>query len=735
MKRAVIYLRVSTSKQATRDLDPEGYSIPAQREACRRTASGLGAEVVDEYIDRGESARSADRPALQDMLERVRTAGDIDYVIVHKVDRLARNRADDVVIGLTLRESGVQLASATENIDETPSGVLLHGIMASIAEFYSRNLAAEVVKGLVQKAKQGGTPFRAPPGYTNVRSVNDGESRTVALDPERAPLIKWAFEVYATGEYSLSRLCDELNEKGYRTRSGPNSTAKRIGKQSLVKVLRNPYYLGIVSYKSVHYEGRHKALVAKDTFTRVHNVLEAHRASGEKQRRHNHYLKGTVYCGQCGSRMLLTLAKGRRKGGEWLYFFCDARRKQSGCGQSYVLASRVERAVIDYYSTVQLGDERVTKVRTELKRQLATLQRRNSSERSRQGARIARLRVEREKLMHAYYDGAVADDLLKSEQLRINRELADAERALALAETELGEAEPVIEQALFLAANCREAYEQAPPAVRRMFNQLLFKRVLVTDERVSGAEMSDPYAAILADGFADRSQRRSSGRVVHSASGSTMNALVGLSGLEPPTSALSELRSNRLSYRPKRRHATSASAVFRADDDPADERLDVVVEQRDDASHKAAHRRCEHRDHEEREDERQDREAEPGEAEARDEPLDAAEAPRDEADEVQSEERDEQDRPHRRHHGERHDHDRADIDRPDDQSLWRNSTTSGGHAYPFTTASGRKRATRLDRPAASHTETTSETSLYAYGASSASKRSWVVDTRIPWLRS
>ncbi|WP_241897439.1 recombinase family protein, partial [Brevibacterium epidermidis] len=92
----------------------------------------------------------------------------VNYCIVHKVDQLARNRADDVAIHLALRDAGVMLVSASENIDETPSGMLLHGIMSSIAEFYSRNLATETVKGLTQKAAQGGTTNRAPIGYVNV---------------------------------------------------------------------------------------------------------------------------------------------------------------------------------------------------------------------------------------------------------------------------------------------------------------------------------------------------------------------------------------------------------------------------------------------------------------------------------------------------------------------------------------------------------------------------------------
>src|ERR1700683_695186 len=204
MKKCVIYLRVSTLEQAQKDQDPEGYSIPAQREACRRKADSLDAEVVAEYIDRGESARSADRPRLKDMLAKLKADKDIDYVLVHKVDRLARNRDDDFSINLAIRAAGAQLVSATENIEATPSGKLLHGIMATIAEFYSGNLATEVIKGMTQKAKSGGTLTLAPVGYINTSAIVDGhEVRTVVVDPERAPLVKLAFEMYATGEDGL----------------------------------------------------------------------------------------------------------------------------------------------------------------------------------------------------------------------------------------------------------------------------------------------------------------------------------------------------------------------------------------------------------------------------------------------------------------------------------------------------------------------------------------------------
>ena len=176
---AVTYLRVSTREQAGRGGEAEGFSIPAQREACLRKAEAMGAIVVAEFVDAGESARSANRPELKSMLDHVKEHK-VKYVIVHKIDRLARNRVDDVEINLQLSAVGAQLVSCSENIDETPSGMLLHGIMSSIAEFYSRNLATESKKGMRQKAKAGVTPGMVPFGYLNSRERTKTGARSAS---------------------------------------------------------------------------------------------------------------------------------------------------------------------------------------------------------------------------------------------------------------------------------------------------------------------------------------------------------------------------------------------------------------------------------------------------------------------------------------------------------------------------------------------------------------------------
>lgn len=127
------------------------------------------------------------------MLDHTRSH-EVGYVIVHKIDRLARNRGDDAHLTDEIHAAGAKLVSTTEAINVSPSGRLLRGIMTSIAGFHSQNRATEVMKRIRQKASNGGTPGRAPLGYLNERRFDDDgqEIRTIVIDHDRGPHITWA---------------------------------------------------------------------------------------------------------------------------------------------------------------------------------------------------------------------------------------------------------------------------------------------------------------------------------------------------------------------------------------------------------------------------------------------------------------------------------------------------------------------------------------------------------------
>jgi len=463
-KRAVSYLRVSTREQAQRGGAAEGFSIPAQREANKKKAMALGALIVKEFVDRGESARSANRPELQKMLHYLQDAGDIDYVIVHKLDRLARNRADDVDINRILDQTGTRLISTTENIDQTPGGILLHGIMSSIAEFYSRNLASEVVKGLSQKARAGGTIGRAPLGYLNKqgRDEHGREARWVDIDPVRGPLITQAFTEYATDRWTLSTLTSHLTAQGLTTVPTPNRPSHPLGHNKLLAILRNPYYRGIVTYQGVQYPGKHQPLIDDATWQRVQTILNQHR-HGERQRIHNHHLKTTIRCGQCGGRLIVHNAKARN-GQIYPYFVCSYRqRHRDQCSFKAVLIDEVDIAIADLYHHIHITPEDRQAIEKYLRLELDHIYARQHTHTQQLTTQARKLKTQQAKLLEAHYADAIPLDLLKTEQARLTRELDHITRELATLTADRERVEQHLGEALTLLEHCHHLYTHPTP--------------------------------------------------------------------------------------------------------------------------------------------------------------------------------------------------------------------------------------------------------------------------------
>jgi site-specific DNA recombinase len=545
-KRAVIYLRVSTAKQADKGEDVEGYSLPAQRDACQRKAEALGAEIVGEYLDRGESAKTTDRPEFQRMLARIRTDLDVDYVILDKIDRFARNRRDDANTLFELKGYGVSLVSVKENIDETPAGQLLHAIMAGIAEFYSRNLATEAIKGMTQKAKAGGTPGRAPIGYLNTpRRIDGREIRVVIVDPDRARLVQWAFEAYSTGQWTIRTLTTELAARGLTSLPHGGKPSRPMQPSHVAHMLSNRYYLGYVTFNGVEYEGRHQPLISPSMYDSVQAVLKAHDASGEKTRIHHHYLKGSIFCGDCGSRLCFTLAKGK-----YPYFYCLGRhQRRTSCTQRYLAVEAVEQAIERHYSTVRLPAELETTIRAGLKIELDTQYERAEPEITMAQRRVIQLKDERRRLARGVVMGSIPGDLARDEHQRIDEELGQSERILSTAQVIYSEIEQTLNRALGLLGQCDEVYALGGPQIRRWANQCFFEKLLLSDGEVTGSVLREPWATLVAEDFRSRMASNTTnpdqdffGR------GSDMDYLVRPAGLEPATSCLEGTCSIRLSY-------------------------------------------------------------------------------------------------------------------------------------------------------------------------------------------
>jgi site-specific DNA recombinase len=490
---AVLYLRVSTEEQARVGGTAEGYSIPYQRDACHRKADALGLTVVGEYVDAGHSAKSANRPQLQRMLRELREQG-IGWVIVHKIDRLARNTRDDHQINEAITAAGARLLSVVDLIDDSPQGKFNYTIQAGLAQLYSDNLAIEVMKGMSKKAQIGGTPYRAPIGYLNKRRFEGvADIRWVEVDPERSPLIRWAFEEYATGNWSLARLRLELIDKGLT-----NFAGKPISINGLYKILTNAYYTGTVPFQGAYYEGTHPPLVDLQTWLLVQQTLEAHNFAGDKESTHSHYLKGSIWCGNCGSRLIFSRNKGKT-GIYYDYFVCIGRhRKRNNCTRKAVLVSRVEAGIEDLYRRFEVPTDQIEDIRSSVGDELARLQAVAETEMARSRRRLIQAKDQRQKLLTAHYEGAIPKDMLKDEMQRLTAEVGSAERELTAASASVTDLENQLTRALTIAGHCSNAYQEAAPAIRRQLNQGFFEKLYIDEDGdVQAVDLHQPFAALL----------------------------------------------------------------------------------------------------------------------------------------------------------------------------------------------------------------------------------------------
>ena len=495
LKRAVIYLRVSSDKQVNTDIDPEGLSLPSQRKRCEAHAASLGAEVVREYVEPGISGGSVlKRKAFRTMLADIEVKDDVDVVIVWKVSRWARNERDLWVAHSVLQDHGVELASVSEPIDSSPTGMLILGVMGAIGAHESRQLSVEVTRGLTQKVEVGGTPGLAPLGYRNTTVEIEGRQiRGVVIDEKRGPWIELAFRLYATGDYSLSELAAILDDLGLRSRATKRVPEQAVRMTYLAKILRNPYYMGIVRYAGKSYPGRHEPLVDEGRFLEVQDLLTAKRQSGERAWRYFHHLRGSVYCGECGGRLIYQRPKGN--GGTYEYFSCAGRSKRN-CSQGYHRAVAVEVAIERHYAVVQLSDERRESIRRAIRTHVEGVAKVADRQIAEAKADLSRLEAEERKLLRAHYADQISESLYVEEQERIQRGRVGCERRIAELSVEHERVLDALDTALALTKNMQAAYRQARPQQRRLFNQAFFERLEILVEDVVGSQIADPFAQL-----------------------------------------------------------------------------------------------------------------------------------------------------------------------------------------------------------------------------------------------
>ncbi len=565
--RAVIYLRVSTPSQVKTDYNPEGISLPAQRDACQIKCAQLGAEIAREFIEPGRTATSIDkRVVFQEMMAWIKAnKDDIDYVVVYHFNRIFRNSIDAAITKRDLKKWGVRIVSTILDLGEGPESDMVETIVGAVDEYRVKADAADITYKMGAKAKNGGTIGRARLGFVNARDFSEGRNvGIVKVDPERAPLIVAAFELYATGDFSLESLREELTLRGLTTRPG-RFPACPISVSKLAELLRDTYYLGYVNYKGEQFPGRHEALISHELFDQVQLVLNNRGGNGRRQRRHDHYLKGSLWCGYCHdqgveSRMILNWANGH--GGRYLYFFC-VNKAEHPSGPRYADGDKIEAAAEDFYAFVRFPADLAQLLRQRMIETMAEERKASKLLNEQLRAEINRLNTQEENLLDLAADGELDTGKVKQRLAVIQRKRDQATERLGNGDERLEIGINLIENALKLLADPQRLYRKFAPAQRQLMNQAIFEKLYVhQDGKIGGAIFRPPFyelleardaAAQLMLGPGSTHLRSVDQRGEPTAAadlptsffvgGSNKRVMVEVSGLEPPTSTLRTWRS------------------------------------------------------------------------------------------------------------------------------------------------------------------------------------------------
>lgn len=292
MKKAVIYLRVSTNKQV------EGASLDTQQKMCQDWASRNDVLIEKIYHDDGVSAKTLDRPAMKEMLGYLtKNKGRISYLVTYQTDRLSRNAADFFAVRTLLAKLGVEYKNTNSNLSETPNDLLVQNIEAVLAQHDNTVKSVRVLENMKEHAIGGYRMHKAPLGLRNVRDVL-GKSTLAATDGV-GDQVASILEAYATGTYTMSSLIKMCESMGLKSAKG-----KPVRIQALSKMLRNPIYAGLE--QSSHTDGQlistqFKGIITPAVFHRNQALLKTNKNTAAKYKKINPEfpLRRFLLCASC----------------------------------------------------------------------------------------------------------------------------------------------------------------------------------------------------------------------------------------------------------------------------------------------------------------------------------------------------------------------------------------------------------------------------------------------------
>jgi len=456
MNRYFLYARKSTEEE-----DRQMLSIESQINELREFAKKENLEITEEFTE-AKTAKEPGRPIFSYVLKQIES-GLASGILAWHPDRLARNSIDGGKI-IYLVDIGkiVDLRFPTYHFDNSAQGKFMLSIAFGQSKYYVDNLSENVKRGLREKLRRGEWPGCAPLGY-----YNDVVTHTVKPDPEKARFIFKAFELYATGDYSLEELLKEIHRWGLTAKAG-----KPIFKSCLAKMLRNPFYYGHMIYKGEEYEASHPPLITKKLYDSVQVVI-AQKTRVIKKTVDKFTFTGLMKCGECGASITAELQKGH------IYYRCT--KKITACTQKFLreeaLLEQINNAILKVFIDNQVKEEIINRLE-----ELAQEENKASSLATRQAAdKLKEFDEKIERLIDLYIAKELSQEEYQRKKAKLLNEKKDLQERLGeTAKSGGGWLEPAKE----FITTCNQAGSvawQGNPSAKREFLKIFSSNFQIFD--------------------------------------------------------------------------------------------------------------------------------------------------------------------------------------------------------------------------------------------------------------
>ncbi len=311
---AVIYCRVSSKEQV------DGTSLESQEIACKEYAARNQLSISRIFVERGESAKFADRTQLLELLEFCRNRENhVDQLLVWKVDRLARNVGDHFNIKATLLKLDVRIVSVTEPIDAKPEGRLLETILAGFAQFDNDIRASRTLHGMRRKIQEGLFPWKPPLGYRSERRSGTKKTEPDQPDMPTFTILQQGWIDLASGRYTKAEIKRLMTKRGFQTKAG-----RPVSSQTIDNIFNDIFYAGLIRdpWSGEEYPGKHFPMISRETFDTVQRIIHRrNRSIPHLTLRPEFPLRSFARCSACEATLTGSFSKGRNK--YYPYYHCN----------------------------------------------------------------------------------------------------------------------------------------------------------------------------------------------------------------------------------------------------------------------------------------------------------------------------------------------------------------------------------------------------------------------------